>query len=505
MRPLFVLARIVSVGCLWSIIFIEAVRVFMLQNWHFDIFWPDHWAYVWDLWSLGWVIDTPKEWAFVLLLTGFIPLWLTGWVVLSLLAWEKWIEKGLKYPFNLYHSITTPIKVATKAPVVIKKKSYKEIRPKGTRAPIYDYNETTAGTPKPSVEKQALTAPLAPSLATATPYNAPSSLKEKAITARETFSHSLFNMDDEEDDFDLDFDSIGKPQIESENEAKKTLKNIFDDEPAPKPSPASQDSDDDFDFNFDDLDKDEEQTFAFQAPKRTSEPKREPQENPRRENMRNTEKSNTRETARESRRTDNRTGGQPRNNRETSNNRQNARNFQVQNKMPLQQTRPINPVADILAQKGYDVLAGQTIRNIIVDFIGIAENTICLCLIDKEPGDWLADEERFNNEEPLWFSESAHRISPVRKVDLAQKTLVEKFEENGLDYDVKSYVVIQMGNIINAEDMFEIWQETGVEVTRINRGSPKEIKLFSKTIEEAQAHASRPELDTIRKIIRSAA
>jgi hypothetical protein len=59
-----------------------------------------------------------------------------------------------------------------------------------------------------------------------------------------------------------------------------------------------------------------------------------------------------------------------------------------------------------------------------------------------------------------------------------------------------------MGNIINAEDMFEIWDNLQVEVTRINRGSPKEIKLFSKTVEEADAKLDMEDFQRIKKILR---
>ena len=53
MKPLIVLARIILVGCLWSIIFTEGVRVIILENWYFDIFWPLHWIYAWNLWQSG--------------------------------------------------------------------------------------------------------------------------------------------------------------------------------------------------------------------------------------------------------------------------------------------------------------------------------------------------------------------------------------------------------------------------------------------------------------------
>ena len=140
-----------------------------------------------------------------------------------------------------------------------------------------------------------------------------------------------------------------------------------------------------------------------------------------------------------------------------------------------------------------------------LDFIGIAKEKIVLCLVDKEPGDWLADEERFNDEEPLWFSESSHRISPVRKVDVSRQALIDKLENADMHFDVKAFVIVQIGNIINAEDMFDIWNDIGVKVTRIDRGTPKEIPLFSKTLEEADGQADKSVVDKIKKLLRSIA
>ena len=128
-----------------------------------------------------------------------------------------------------------------------------------------------------------------------------------------------------------------------------------------------------------------------------------------------------------------------------------------------------------------------------------------MCLNDKEPGDWLADEERFNDEEPLWFSESSHRISPVRKVDLARITLQEKLADADLSFEVIPFVIEQIGNIINAEDMFDIWNSMGVKVTRIDRGTPKEIPLFAKTLEEADGTPEKAVFEKIKKLLRGIA
>ena len=133
----------------------------------------------------------------------------------------------------------------------------------------------------------------------------------------------------------------------------------------------------------------------------------------------------------------------------------------------------------------------------------MADGQICICLVDKEAGDWLADEERFNDEEPLWFSENSHRISPVRCADIVQNYLTEKLKENGIDYAISTYVIVQYGNIINAEDIFETWQNMHINVTRIDRGMPRELRLFAKALEDADKSIDIERFEKIKKIVRN--
>ena len=74
-----------------------------------------------------------------------------------------------------------------------------------------------------------------------------------------------------------------------------------------------------------------------------------------------------------------------------------------------------------------------------------------------------------------------------------------------MHFDVKAYVIEQIGNIINAEDMFEIWDDLGINVTRIDRGTPKELKLFSKSLEESIDSIDKEKLEKIKKLVRGLA
>lgn len=449
LKPLRVLARIAFVGILWSIFFIEGIRVIMLINWRFDIFNTNHWVYAWNLWYSGkWVIDDTKEWAFVLIIVSFIPLWLTGWATLSLIPWEKNLAKFATSPLSIFRRLfyrqVQTIKKTVTVNKVQKKKSYKEVRPRGIGgSPIVVTNQAE---PMPSSKLKAPQSAPAPKVFSPAPAAArPVSIPQAAAPAeKKAFEHSLFKFDDDEDTFEFNFDALDNPK----KEEPKTEK-------APAPAP---------------------------APKEAS-----PKDNRGNKNDRNRDDRNDK-------------------NNKNKDNRNNKEREPQPSREPVAAStaKPAgNSTLEVLKQKGYEVITGATLKNNLIDFIGVSKSQICLCICDKETGDWLADEERFNDEEPLWFSESSHRISPVRKIDIAKKFLRSKLEEQNLSFEIKAYVIIQIGNIINAEDMFEIWDELDISVTRIDRGSPKELKLFSRTLDDAEEAIKPDAFEKLKKLIRN--
>ncbi len=78
----------------------------------------------------------------------------------------------------------------------------------------------------------------------------------------------------------------------------------------------------------------------------------------------------------------------------------------------------------------------------------------------SERGTWLADEEGYQNEAPLYFSESSHRTSPVFLMKLLRSSLATLSEEK---YETSILLVCNYP-IINIEDMQEEWEEEGVWV-----------------------------------------
>ncbi len=137
---------------------------------------------------------------------------------------------------------------------------------------------------------------------------------------------------------------------------------------------------------------------------------------------------------------------------------------------------------DILSSAGYKIVPNASLGDIKIDYLAVGQNKILICKIDPESGDWLADEEKFNGEDPLWFSESSHRVSPI--FDLLEQT--KKFEERlnlfGYEGKIKPIFVVKNGTIINAEDMLTTWKELNVTVCRTDMGGPDELDGFADSV-----------------------
>jgi len=53
LKPLIIILKTLIVGYLWSIVFIDGIRVVLLINWHFDIFLSEHWRLLSYKWNSG--------------------------------------------------------------------------------------------------------------------------------------------------------------------------------------------------------------------------------------------------------------------------------------------------------------------------------------------------------------------------------------------------------------------------------------------------------------------
>ena len=428
MKPLIIIIKTLLICYLWSIVFIDGIRVVLLINWHFDIFMQEHWHLLKYKWGSG-IPITKSEVGFFIILFSSIPLWFVGWIGLALVKWERLVKYIVYGPLYLYRKLT----LKRKTPVVIKKKSIREAVPVEKKTPVVR-KVPRKKAPLPSVAL--MQSNLNPNVKNTAISSRPASSFGQPPKEEAPLNHALFNFDDDDFDLDFDFDKDKKEEsLKVENSIPSAL--VADEKP-----------------------KNEENNTPNQQ--RTSK-----QQNNKKNNNSNTKKTNE---------------GMPSTNKESH-----------------------TPVLDVLNQKGYDVISAAIIKNTKIDYIGVSKKQLILCLVDKEQGDWLADEEKFNDEEPLWFSESSHRISPIRKLDIARDVLNTKLAVGDLNFELVSFLIIQTGNIINAEDMFDVWKGMNMNVARINRGSPKEINLFSKTLENCEEKTDKNTLEKLKKLIRSMA
>ena len=80
---------------------------------------------------------------------------------------------------------------------------------------------------------------------------------------------------------------------------------------------------------------------------------------------------------------------------------------------------------------------------------------------------------------------------------------IEKALENaGLDLQIVPYVIITVGNIINAEDMVDVWADLDVNVARFASGSPNELPPLSKTVKPADESLSQEDFGKLKKALK---
>ena len=154
----------------------------------------------------------------------------------------------------------------------------------------------------------------------------------------------------------------------------------------------------------------------------------------------------------------------------------------------------------ILSGANYQVIQDAVVGKLPVQYVGISADQVVLCLVDKEKGDWLADEEFFNDEEPLWFSETSHRTSPVYQLLTEAKTFAKKMADKGLKQKIVPVLIEKEGTIINAADMMETWKKMSVLVCRTDLGGPEELASFATILPQAADKGTETDLNAIRDL-----
>ena len=103
-------------------------------------------------------------------------------------------------------------------------------------------------------------------------------------------------------------------------------------------------------------------------------------------------------------------------------------------------------------------------KNVIL--IAPNEKEVVLLLIDvvKSGTVELADEERFNDEDPLYFCESSTRISPIWLLSCAGQHLKKSCERAGIEDVTVGCVVLSNSLFVNYDEMCDTWDDMGVIV-----------------------------------------
>ena len=166
---------------------------------------------------------------------------------------------------------------------------------------------------------------------------------------------------------------------------------------------------------------------------------------------------------------------------------------------------PKEPVVEdlnkIMQETGCQVLADVVVGDIQIDWLAIAKDKIYFIQKDSEDGEWLADEERFNNEDPLWYSESSHRVSPVTLLMQKQEKILALLNKAGIQMTGQCILVKDKGTIINAEDMMATWAELKVIVCRTNLGQPDELPIFGAAFSMENEAASQETINELKQVL----
>ncbi len=97
-------------------------------------------------------------------------------------------------------------------------------------------------------------------------------------------------------------------------------------------------------------------------------------------------------------------------------------------------------------------------------YIYIQSTNMVIVYIDRhvQSQSVLADEEMFNDESPLYFTEREHWISPVFLLQLASHGIRQVLRKLGMKEPAVQCVCLTNTHIINKEDMLEVWNWLGV-------------------------------------------
>ena len=139
----------------------------------------------------------------------------------------------------------------------------------------------------------------------------------------------------------------------------------------------------------------------------------------------------------------------------------------------------------------------------IIDFVLITNGTVYLINLEPVGAEWIADETGFENDDPLWFSETKYETSPVFKLLRATRHFESVLKDIlGPDRDkiaVKKIFLIGGGSILNYSDISDVWESSEVSVYRLKGGRPETVPSFDIFLNREKTKGVNPD-DIIEKI-----
>ncbi len=160
----------------------------------------------------------------------------------------------------------------------------------------------------------------------------------------------------------------------------------------------------------------------------------------------------------------------------------------------------VEDVPALFENAGYQLIKEVKLGRLSVDFLAVAADKIYAVLMDKAAGDWLAEEEPFNGEAPLWFSEVDHRVSPIYELKQETDNFQKQVQTQLPNMLVKPFFVEEKGNIINAEEMLRIWKELDVTVARTDVGGTEDLATTAEVV-KAVTPASESMVSLLTQIL----
>ncbi len=155
-------------------------------------------------------------------------------------------------------------------------------------------------------------------------------------------------------------------------------------------------------------------------------------------------------------------------------------------------------VLQITERYGVRLVQDLKIGQDLIDFAILVNGAVYLINLEPQGNEWIADETGFENDEPLWFSETKYEESPVYKLGRAallfSSVLNDVMPPEHLPLDVKKVLLVGAGNILNYGDIADTWNDKEVSAYRLASGAPEEIPSFVEFVESiAVAGVGSPE------------